>query len=65
MNRLSGAEALHLRELSDLHKNIEKNFFDMAERCNDTSLSDTFNDLAREHQQFHKILSRHLHNSGY
>jgi hypothetical protein len=62
---LSGAEALFLREQSTLHKNLEKNFFDMSERCSDSNLADTLNDMAREHQQFHKIISRHLHNSGY
>jgi len=65
INRLSGAEALFLREQSQSHSNLEKNLFDMSERCSDRSLSDTLHDMAREHQRFHKIISSHLHHSGY
>jgi len=45
--------------------NLEKNFFDMSDRCSDSKMADLFHDMAREHQRFHKILSSHLHNYGY
>jgi hypothetical protein len=65
INRLSGAEALFLREQAELHMNLEKNFFELSGRCGDNNMADLLHDMAREHQSFHKILSSHLHNYGY